>query len=54
MRYLIDTHTFLWFNEGASEISQIVKSLIENKETRFILVLQAFGKFRLSQHWENY
>ncbi len=32
MRYLIDTHVFLWFNEGSSELSPLAKNLIEATE----------------------
>ena len=34
MKYLIDTHTFLWFSEGSTDISTVAKQLItdENNE----------------------
>jgi PIN domain nuclease of toxin-antitoxin system len=31
MKYLIDTHTFLWFIEGSTQLSEFSKSLIENE-----------------------
>jgi PIN domain nuclease of toxin-antitoxin system len=32
MKYLIDTHTFLWFIEGSAQLSKFPKSLIENED----------------------
>jgi PIN domain nuclease of toxin-antitoxin system len=32
MKYLIDTHTFLWFIEGSPQLSTFSKSLIENED----------------------
>lgn len=32
MRYLIDTHTLLWFIEGSPQLSQFSKSIIENED----------------------
>ena len=32
MKYLIDTHTFLWFIEGSNQLSPLSKSLIEDEE----------------------
>lgn len=31
MKYLIDTHTFLWFIEGSTQLSEFPKSLVENE-----------------------
>ena len=30
MKYIIDTHTFLWFADGASELPSFIRVLIEN------------------------
>jgi PIN domain nuclease of toxin-antitoxin system len=32
MKYLTDTHTFLWFIEGSPKLSEFSKSLIENED----------------------
>lgn len=32
MNYLMDTHTFLWFNSGAMDLSENAKTLIKNQE----------------------
>ena len=32
MKTLLDTHTFLWFLGGASELSKQARTLIENPE----------------------
>ena len=32
MKYLLDTHTILWYAQGSSEISERVCSLIESEE----------------------
>jgi PIN domain nuclease of toxin-antitoxin system len=62
MRYLIDTHTFLWFNNGSSEISQIAKSMIENKENEIFIsiaslweisIKSALGKLVISSDFET-
>jgi PIN domain nuclease of toxin-antitoxin system len=36
-RYLIDTHTFLWFCEGSSQLSPTAKLLIENSDHQIYL-----------------
>lgn len=62
MKYLIDTHTFLWFNDGAKEISQTAKTLIENKENEIIIsiaslweisIKSALGKLKISPTFET-
>lgn len=37
MKYLIDTHVFLWFNEGSSEISNFAKDLIIDKNNEIFV-----------------
>ncbi|GAB2643260.1 type II toxin-antitoxin system VapC family toxin [Emticicia sediminis] len=37
MKYLIDTHTFLWFIEGSPQLSQFSKSIIENEDNEIYL-----------------
>jgi PIN domain nuclease of toxin-antitoxin system len=39
MRLLLDTHTFLWFIEGSSNLSDTVKNLIEDQgNQRFLSI----------------
>ena len=37
MKYLVDTHTFLWFTEGSIELSQNAKNLISDKNNQVFL-----------------
>ena len=37
MKYIIDTHTFLWFNEVNSEITSKAKAIIENLENEIYI-----------------
>ena len=32
MKYLLDTHTILWYAQGNTEISEQLRSLIESEE----------------------
>jgi PIN domain nuclease of toxin-antitoxin system len=34
MSYLLDTHTFLWFIEGSSNLSKKARSVIENSQNK--------------------
>jgi PIN domain nuclease of toxin-antitoxin system len=34
MNYLLDTHTFLWFIEGSSNLSKKARSAIENSQNK--------------------
>ncbi|MEA5510619.1 type II toxin-antitoxin system VapC family toxin [Crocosphaera sp. UHCC 0190] len=39
MKLLLDTHTFLWFIDGSSNLSQTARQLIENKDNqRFVSI----------------
>ena len=38
MQYLLDTHTFLWFINGDSELSKNAKKIIENQDLKYISV----------------
>lgn len=40
MRYLIDTHTLLWFIEGSSQLSDLSKSLIEGEYESIIFDIE--------------
>ncbi len=44
MKYLIDTHTFLWFNAGSEQLSSKSKDLIENPN-KAICISQFMGNF---------
>lgn len=40
MNYLLDTHTFLWFINGDSELSQSSKVIIEDPDNlKYITIL---------------
>ncbi len=39
MRYLLDTHTFIWFIQDKPELSTNAKSLIESPDTNCLLSL---------------
>lgn len=62
MNYLIDTHAFLWFSAGSSELSQTAKSLIESKSNRIFIsiaslweisIKTALGKLNISNEFET-
>ncbi|MEA5535397.1 type II toxin-antitoxin system VapC family toxin [Crocosphaera sp. XPORK-15E] len=39
MKLLLDTHTFLWFIDGSSNLSQTARQLIENEDNqRFVSI----------------
>lgn len=61
MKYLIDTHTFLWFNLGSLELSQAAKQVImdENNEIFVsiaslweISIKTAIGKLEILGNYE--
>lgn len=37
MKYLIDTHTFIWFNEGSPLLGGTARTLIENSDNQIFL-----------------
>jgi PIN domain nuclease of toxin-antitoxin system len=56
MNYLLDTHTFLWFLEGNSNLSEKARTIIENPENNNFIsiasiwevaVKMSIGKLRL-------
>lgn len=62
MKYLIDTHTFLWFTNGSEEISSIAKSIIENRENDILIsiaslweisIKSALGKLSIKGQFES-
>ena len=57
MRFLLDTHTFLWFVGGSSKLSAYARQLIENTENERLLsianlwemsIKAGIGKLRLN------
>lgn len=37
MKYIIDTHTFLWYVNGSSELSQRAKSIIDDEKNEVFI-----------------
>lgn len=61
MNYLIDTHTFLWFNEGSVELSLPARKLIADKHNEIfvsiaslwkISIKTAIGKLEIADSYE--
>ncbi len=61
MRYLLDTHTFLWFNEGSSELSKEAKEIILNSDNEIFIsiaslweisIKTAIGKLEIKGDYE--
>lgn len=62
MRYLIDTHVFLWFVSNAKELSQTTKTLIEDGQNEIhisiaslweISIKTALGKLTINGNYES-
>jgi PIN domain nuclease of toxin-antitoxin system len=47
MKYLIDTHTFLWFNEGAPELSPKAKMLIQAKNNEIFISIASLWEISI-------
>ncbi len=47
MRYLIDTHTFLWFSEGATQISPQSKQLIIDKSNEIFVSIASLWEISI-------
>jgi PIN domain nuclease of toxin-antitoxin system len=47
MKYLIDTHTFLWFNEGSAELSQKAKELILNSDNQIFISIASLWEISI-------
>jgi PIN domain nuclease of toxin-antitoxin system len=61
MRFLIDTHTFLWFSNGDNALSPKVKNLLLNKNNTLLLsiaslweisIKTSLGKLHISGNYE--
>lgn len=47
MQYLIDTHTFLWFTEGSSELSVKAKNLIKDKNNEIFISIASLWEISI-------
>ena len=47
MKYLIDTHTFLWFSEGAADISSVPKQLITDKNNEIYISIASLWEISI-------
>jgi len=47
MKILLDTHTFLWFLAGASELSKAARAHIENPETEKYISIACFWEIAI-------
>ena len=62
MKYLIDTHIFLWFSAGSSELSQKAKQIIADKNNEIFIsiaslweisIKTSLGKLEIQKEYEN-
>lgn len=62
MRYLIDTHVFLWFVSNTEELSQIARTLIEDSQNEIFIsiaslweisIKTAIGKLNINGNYES-
>ncbi len=53
MRYLLDTHTWIWWNMRPNELSQKVIRLIENEDAYEELLLSAISPWEFSKLLER-
>ncbi len=37
MRFLLDTHSFLWFNSGSNELSESAEEIIRNPQNEILV-----------------
>ena len=63
MRFLLDTHSFLWFIAGNERLSQVARELIEDEDNTRLLstaslweiaILLRLGKITLNQPFDVY
>ena len=47
MKILLDTHTFLWFLGGTSELSEQARILIENSENEKYISIASFWEIAI-------
>ena len=62
MKYLIDTHIFIWFVENLPNLSQSLKNTIEDKNSEIFIsiaslweisIKMSIGKLRLNRKYEK-
>lgn len=62
MKYIIDTHTFIWFNKGSENLSKLSRQIIENDGNEiFISIVSlwemsikiSLGKLKIEMPYEN-
>lgn len=47
MKYLIDTHTFLWYSEGIDKISNLAKETIDNSDNIIIVSIASLWEISI-------
>jgi PIN domain nuclease of toxin-antitoxin system len=47
MKYLIDTHTFLWFSEGSAKLSNLAKQLILDKNNEIFISIASLWEISI-------
>jgi PIN domain nuclease of toxin-antitoxin system len=53
MKYLLDTHTWIWWNMNPKKLSKKVKKLIHDTEGYDELLLSAISPWEFSKLLEN-
>jgi PIN domain nuclease of toxin-antitoxin system len=53
MKYLIDTHTFLWFNEGSNSLSNTAKELIIDKNNEIFISIASLWEISIKTALEK-
>lgn len=47
MRYIIDTHTFLWFNEGSDQLSKLSRKIIEDQNNEIFVSIASLWEISI-------
>jgi PIN domain nuclease of toxin-antitoxin system len=47
MRYLIDTCTFLWFNEGSKDLSILAQQIIKDKNNEIVISIASLWEISI-------
>lgn len=47
MRYLLDTHTFLWFSSGSLELSAKARQIIAHKDNTIFLSIASLWEISI-------
>ncbi len=50
MRFLIDTHVFLWFINGDTRLSQTVRTAIEEEENEVLLSIASVWEIAIKNN----